>query len=89
MRDLNKQERIAIEAVARQFSATWEESNDTSDAYISVAGKRLAVDITTIKRRDTGWGNAAKPGLRFDKVATGLIQRLQNALGETVGVSGC
>jgi len=84
MRALNKQERTAIEAVARQFSATWEEGSATSDAYISVAGKRVALDITTIKRRGTGRGNAAKPGLRFDKVATRLIQRLETALGETV-----
>jgi len=84
MRALNKQERNAIDAVARQFSATWEEGSDTSDAYILVAGKRIAVDITTIKRRGTGQKNAAKPRLRFDEVATGLIQRLQAALGETV-----
>jgi hypothetical protein len=80
MRDLKKQERTAIEAVARRFSATW----DPLDSYIMVAGKRVAVDITTLKRRGTGQGNAAKPRLRFDKVATRLIERLQAALGETV-----
>jgi len=83
MRDLNKQERTAIEAVARRFSATWEKGSDPPDAYIMVAGKRVAVDITTLKRR-TGQGNAAKPRLRFDKVATRLIERLQATLGETV-----
>jgi len=84
MRDLNKHQRTAIDAVARQFSATWEEGRDPSDAYITVAGKRVAVDIATIKGRGTGEGNAAKPRLRFDKVATGLIERLQTTLGETV-----
>jgi hypothetical protein len=84
MRNLNKQERTAIEAVARQFSATWEEGSATSDAHISVAGKRVAVDIKIINRRGTGRGDADKPGLRFDKVATWLIQRLQTALGEIV-----
>jgi hypothetical protein len=82
--DLNKQERAAIEAVARRFSATWEKGSDLPDAYILVAGRRVAVDITTLKRRGTG--NATKPRLRFDKVATRLIERLQAAVGETVPV---
>ena len=84
MRYLKKQERTAIEAVARRFSATWEKGSDPPDAYIMVARKRVAVDITTLKRRSTGQGNAAKPRLRFDKVATRLTERLQATLGETV-----
>jgi len=84
MRDLTKQERTAIEAVARRFSATWESGSDPPDAYVIVAGKRVAVDITTLKRRRTGQGDAVKPGLRFDKVATRVIERLQATLGRTV-----
>jgi hypothetical protein len=84
MRDLKKQERTAIEAVTRRFSATWEKGSDPPDAYIFIAGKRVAVDITTLKRRGTGQGNAAKPRLRFDKVATRLIERLKATLGEIV-----
>src|SRR5579863_3108983 len=81
MGDLTKQERTAIEAVARQFSATWEKGSGPPAASIMVAGKRVAVDITTLKRSGTGQGNAAKPRLRFD---TRLIERLQATLGETV-----
>ena len=84
MRDLKKRERTAIEAVVRQFSATRDKGSDHPGAYIMVAGKRVAVDITTLKRRGTGQANAAKPRLRFDKVATRLIERLQTTLGETV-----
>ena len=84
MSDLKNHERTAIGAVARRFSATWEKGSDPSDAYIMVAGKRVAVDITTLKRCGTGQGNAAKPRLRFDKVATRLIERLQATLGKTV-----
>ena len=36
-----------------------------------------------LERRGTRQGNA-RPGLRFDKVATGLIERLQTTLGDTV-----
>jgi hypothetical protein len=84
MRDLRKRERAAIEAVARKFSATWEKGNDPSDAYLMVAGKRVAVDVATLERRGTRQGSAAKPRLRFDKVATRLMERLQATCGETV-----
>lgn len=84
MRDLNKQERTAIEAVARRFSATWEKGSDPPDAYLLVAGKRVAVDIATLKRRGTRQRNPAKPRLRFDKVASRLMERLEATLGDTV-----
>lgn len=84
MRDFNKEERNAIETVAKRFSATWEKGSDPPDACIIVAGKRVAVDIATLKCRGALAVNAAKPRLRFDKVATRLIERLQAALGETV-----
>jgi hypothetical protein len=78
------QEQTAIEAVARRFSATWEKGSDPSDAYILVAGKRVALDIKPLNRRGAGRSNGTKPRLRFDKVATGLIERLRATLGETV-----
>jgi hypothetical protein len=84
MRDLKKQERMAIETVAKRFSATWEKGGDPPDAYIMVAGRRAAVDIATLKRRGTSHPDAAKPRLRFDKVATRLVERLQAVLSETV-----
>jgi len=39
-------------------SAMWEKGGDPPDAYITVAGKRAAVDIATLKLRGTGRGNA-------------------------------
>lgn len=82
MRDLKKQERTAIEAVAKRFSATWEQGGDSPDIYIMVAGRRVAVDITTLKQ--LGQGDAAKPRLRFDRVATSILKRLRADLGETL-----
>ena len=84
MKDLKKQERAAIEAVARHFSAAWEQGSDPPDAYIEAAGKRVAVDIATLQRRGTGPANAAKLRLRFDKVVTRLMDRLQSTLGKIV-----
>jgi hypothetical protein len=78
---LKKRERIAIEAVARRFSATWE--GGPPGAYTMVAGKRVTIDITILKRRGAGRGCATKPRLRFDKTATRVIERLRAALGET------
>ena len=61
MRDLNKREQTAIETVAKRFSATWEKGSDPPDAYIivAVAGKRIAIDIATLKRGGTSQGNAS------------------------------
>lgn len=84
MRELKKLERSAIEAVARRFAATWETGSDPRDAYLLVAGRRVALEIATLRRRATGQANAAKPRLRFDKVATRLMKRLETACGETV-----
>ena len=81
---LNKQERTAIEAVARKFSATWENGSGPTGAYLMVAGKRVAVDIKILKQRGTSHVNAAKPRLRFDKVVTRLMDRLRATLGEIV-----
>ncbi len=64
-----------MNAVARKFSATWEAGDDSADAYLTFAGNRIAVDITTL-------GN--EPRLRFDKVATRLMERLKAATGDTV-----
>src|SRR5258707_2949472 len=73
-----------MEAVARRFSATWEKGSGPPDAYIMVAGKRVAVEIAVLKRRGTGKRNVARIRLRFDKVVTRLMERLQATLGETV-----
>lgn len=83
MKDLNKQEQTAIEAIARRFSAMLEKGDDSGEVYLTVAGKRVAIDIATLKRHGTtAKGKTAKPHLRFDKVATRVVQRLQAALAE-------
>jgi hypothetical protein len=71
-----------MEIVARRFSATWEEDGNAAEAYLTIAGKRLPVDLVTLKPRDPHGVPALQ--LRFDKVATRLIERLQSALSETV-----
>ena len=51
MSKLRKREQAAIEAVARHFSATGEiGKEDSPDAYVTIAGKQIAVEVTAIKR---------------------------------------
>jgi hypothetical protein len=71
--DWTKRERIAMEAVANSARGRW----DQSSGSIIVAGKRVAVDIVTLRTR------AAKIRLRFDKVVHRLLQRLQATVGTT------
>jgi hypothetical protein len=84
MRDSKTQERGAIEAVAGLFSATWEEGSDPARAFIRLAGKRVAVEVRSVKRRGARGSSAPKPHLRFDRVATGLIERIRATLGDVV-----
>jgi hypothetical protein len=84
MRELKNPERSAIEAVAGRFKATWEEGGDSVDAWLVVAGKRVAIDIVAMKRRSAGRGGEARPHLRFDKVAARLIERLREACSQSV-----
>jgi hypothetical protein len=84
MSGLRKHERAALEAVARHFSATWEKGEGPPDAYLTIARKRVAVEVTTIKQRIADPGGRTTPRLRFDRVALGLVRRLQARLCESV-----
>jgi hypothetical protein len=79
---MRKQERAAIGRVAGQFSATWEAGKGAPDAWLTLAGGRVAVGVATIKQLRTA--TAVKPRLRFDKVAVGLVARLQSRLSDAV-----
>jgi hypothetical protein len=80
---LKKNDREALEAVARRFSATWECRNGSRNVVLTVAGRPIAVRITNLECRGTA-GAAASVRLRFDKVAIRLIERLQASLGGAV-----
>ena len=84
MSELRKPEWAAVEAVARHFWATWENGEQPPGPYVKIGKKKIAVDITSIKRRMIKWDDLAKPRLRFDKVVLGLIGRLQSGLHQAV-----
>jgi hypothetical protein len=81
---LRKQERAAIETVARHFSATWEQGEDPRDGYVSIGGGRIAVEVATLEQRISKQADLAWPRLRFDRVALGFVRRLRDALYEAV-----
>jgi hypothetical protein len=85
MSKLRKHEQAAIEVVAKHFSATWEKGDvDSPGAYVTIAGKRIAVEVTAINQRIAERGDLTKPRLRFDRVALRLVGGLQAALSEFV-----
>ena len=85
MSTLRKPEQAAIEVVARHFSATWDKGDGESpDAYVTLAGKRIAVEVAAIKQGIAERSDLTKPRLRFDRVALRLVGGLQAALSEFV-----
>jgi hypothetical protein len=82
MAKLTKQEQLAIEAVAKHFSATWEKGEDPPDAYVTIARRRTAVEITTIMQRIVDRNGINKPRLRYDRVALRFVRDMQSGLRE-------
>jgi len=78
---LTKQQQAALEAVARHVSAQWETGESPSTASIVLAGRRIALDVATMR---PAIANLQKPRLRFDKVVLRLMSRLQDALREAI-----
>jgi hypothetical protein len=51
---LRKRQQAAIEAVARHFSATWETGGGgSSGAYLTIAGRRIAVEVAVVEQPRT------------------------------------
>jgi len=84
MSGLGKRERAALEAVASHFSATWEKGEAPPDACLTIAGRRIAVEVTTTKQRIADRSGLTTPRLRFDRVALRFVRRLQEALSASV-----
>jgi hypothetical protein len=77
-------EQAAIEAVAAHFAATLQMGKGPADACLTIAGRRIALVVAAIESRAARRARITRPGLRFDRVALGLIARLRTALHEAV-----
>ena len=79
MQELGKVERFAIEAVARHFSASWQPGADHADAWLTLAGRPIAIDIAVIPSPPAA-RSAEKPRSRDDKVARRVLRDLEEEL---------
>jgi len=83
MRVVPRQDLAVVEAVARHFVVPWKRaSGDWPDAYLTLAGKRVAIEVATIDAK--GARGPAKIGLRFDKEVKRLVGALQDGLRDAV-----
>jgi hypothetical protein len=80
MPDSTKAERSAIEAVAGHFSAQWQSGESPPDAYVTVAGRRIALDVAVISQQGTGPKQVAKARLREDRVAQRVLRDIEAAM---------
>ena len=80
MSELSKAEQFAIGAVARHFSATWQSGEGPPDAYVTVGGRRIALDVAVIAQQRPRRKRVAKARLREDVVARRVLRDMESAL---------
>ena len=87
--DLNKSELMKepqsdIEAVAKHFSATWQSADGAPSAYLTVRGKKIALDVADLMQQRPRTKSVAKVRFREDKVAQRVLRDLESALNAHV-----
>jgi hypothetical protein len=78
--ELKKAQQSAIEAVAKYFSATWESAEGVPDAYLTVRGQKIALNVAVLPQQSSRQTRVAKARLREDKVAQRVLRNLESAL---------
>lgn len=82
MRNSSERERAPILSVARHFRATLEHGATPRDAYLMIAGKRIAVEVTAPEAGRLRRSRPKPPRLRFDRGVVRILGRLRAALPE-------
>jgi len=80
MSELRKAEQFAVGAVAKHFAATWQSGEGPPDAYMTVGGRRIALDVAVIAQQPLGRKRVAKARLREDVVARRVLCDIESAL---------
>lgn len=80
MPELKKAQQSAIEAVAKHFSATWESAAGVPDAYLTVRGRKIALNVVVLPQRSSRQTRVERARLREDKVAQRVLRNLESAL---------
>jgi hypothetical protein len=73
-------QQAAIEAVAKHFSATWQSADGAPEAYLTVRGQKIALDVADLTQQSPRKKPVAKARFREDKVATRVLRDLVGAL---------
>lgn len=73
-------QRFALGAVAKHFSAPWQSGEGPPDAYLTVAGRRVGVDIAVLPRQRPGRNPVPKARFRDDAVARRVLRNLESAV---------
>jgi hypothetical protein len=79
-----RNERAAIEVVAKRLTAAGNHRRGSADGSLTLAGKRIALEVVAIRTRAVRASRTMNPRLRLDKVALGVIGRLRAALQGSV-----
>lgn len=80
MSELRKEQQFAIGAVSRHFSATWQSGDGPPDAYMTVGGRRIALDVAVIAQQRPVRKRVAKARLREDVVTRRVLCHIESAL---------
>lgn len=80
MPGLTKAEEFAIAAVARHFSAPWQRGEGPPDAYLTVDGRRVALEVAVLAQQTLRRKPAPRARLREDKVAQRVLRAIESAL---------
>jgi hypothetical protein len=80
MSELREAEQFAIGAVARHVSATWQRGEGPPDAYLTVGGRKIALDVLVMAQQRPRRKRVAKARLREDKTALRVLRNIEGAL---------
>jgi hypothetical protein len=77
---LSEAQQSAIEAVARHFSAAWSVGEGPPDAYVTVGGRTIALDVAVVESPSLRRQRPGRARLRDDVVAQRVLRDLESAL---------
>jgi hypothetical protein len=77
---LRRVQQSTIEAVAKHCSATWQSAGGTPDAYLTIRGQKIALNVAVLPQQSSRQKSATKARLREDKVAKRVLRDLESAL---------
>lgn len=80
MSELSQAQRFALEAIAKHFSAPWQRAEGPPDAYVTVAGRPVGVDIAVMAPQRLSRSNVPKARFRDDAAARRVLRGLETAL---------